>query len=346
MNADDVTALNEQLAAMARAGLPLDKGLESLARDLGRGNLKHVTEKLVVDLQAGMSLDEAIQNQGGKLPPYYGYLVAAGVRTGRLPEVLSTLTNYTKTISLTRGVILEALLYPAIVVLFGFAIFGFLIFYLLPQFDEIFTEFGISLPWITKSVLSVSRIDPLYLILPFAGLILATIAVYLGTRFTVEGRRLWAQFIYHIPVVGTLLRSARLASFTELLGMLVDHEVPLPEAFRVAGLACSEPIMARKARIIADDLTHGTPLAVALQHRGLVPEWMAWLSGSGERKSDLAGALKQVAVIYRRQVDARLAILRSVFPSFVIILTAGTLTTVFTLAVMLPLFKLLEGLSK
>ena len=37
MTADDLTALNEQIAAMARAGLPLDQGLAGLARDLGGG---------------------------------------------------------------------------------------------------------------------------------------------------------------------------------------------------------------------------------------------------------------------------------------------------------------------
>src|SRR2546421_2109362 len=46
MNADELVALNEQIAGMARAGLPLDQGLASLAREMSRGRLRRVTEAI------------------------------------------------------------------------------------------------------------------------------------------------------------------------------------------------------------------------------------------------------------------------------------------------------------
>ena len=53
MNNDDLITLNEEIAGMARAGLPLDQGLAALAREMGRGRLQQVTANLAADLQAG-----------------------------------------------------------------------------------------------------------------------------------------------------------------------------------------------------------------------------------------------------------------------------------------------------
>src|SRR5947199_5537935 len=94
MNPDDLIALNEEIAGMARAGLPLDQGLSALAREMGHGRLQKVTSAIADDLRAGRTLPEALERQEGRVPPYYAGLVAAGVRTGRVGEVLSTLTSY------------------------------------------------------------------------------------------------------------------------------------------------------------------------------------------------------------------------------------------------------------
>src|SRR5437879_8141976 len=88
LSADDLITLNEEIAGMARAGLPLDQGLAALAREMGAGRLQRVTATLADDLRAGHTLPEALARQGDRVPPFYAGLVAAGVRTGRVSEVL------------------------------------------------------------------------------------------------------------------------------------------------------------------------------------------------------------------------------------------------------------------
>jgi len=46
MSADDLIALNEQIAAMARAGLPLDQGLGKLGPRYGRGSLRTINKEI------------------------------------------------------------------------------------------------------------------------------------------------------------------------------------------------------------------------------------------------------------------------------------------------------------
>src|SRR6266496_5805088 len=80
LSADDLITLNEEIAGMARAGLPLDQGLAALAREMGRGRLQRVTKELAADLQEGRTLPEAFDRQGTRVPPFYAGLVSAGVR--------------------------------------------------------------------------------------------------------------------------------------------------------------------------------------------------------------------------------------------------------------------------
>jgi type II secretory pathway component PulF len=345
MNADELIALNEQIAGMARAGLPLDAGLYSLAKEMGHGRLRRLTQGIAADLSNGATLPEAVARRQKELPPYYANLITAGVRTGRLPEVLATLTTYAKTVAVTRTIVLDSLFYPIVVMTFAVVLLGALVFFVLPQFDAIFKDFNMRLPAITEWVLTIGR-NPIPVMTPIVLALLGLLVVWVVLRPTRKGQRLWAWVLYGIPLVGTLIRAARLSAFADLMAVLVEYELPLPEAFRLAGAATTDPLMAHDAEEIYGLLNEGATLSEALRGRGLLPEWVAWMAGAGERRGALAPTLRQIAELYRRQVEARAALLRTVLPSFMIIATAGLLVGVFAVTTMLPLVKLLEGLAR
>jgi type II secretory pathway component PulF len=346
MNVDDLITLNDEIAGMARAGLPLDQGLASLARDMGRGRLRRVTLALAEDLRAGHTLPEALARQKGKVPPFYAGLVAAGARSGRVAEVLATLTEYARTVANLRSILLDALFYPVIVIVFAFVLFGFLCVFVVPQFERIFHDFNLRLPYISQLFIGAAHHPVALLLVPTLAVIFFWMLVNVFLGYLGGGPGHWANFIYSIPVFGTLVRAARLAAFTELLGILVDNQLPLPEAFLLAGQASSEPIMAATAHHVHDELSQGRPLGEVLRGRGLVPEWVSWMTGLGEHRGNLGKALHQIAEMYRRQVEMRAALLRSLLPPFFIICTAGIFVSFFVFAMMLPLIKLIEGLSK
>lgn len=346
MNAEELITLNEEIAGMARAGLPLDQGLAALAREMGRGQLQQVTAAVADDLRAGRTLPEALDRQSGRVPPYYASLVSAGVRSGRIGEVLSTLTIYARSVADLRATITNALFYPALVVAFSFGLFGFLCFYLMPQFERIFADFGMNLPGVTKLAFLVGSRPVEFVLLPLGVLLVGGLLTRLLLKRTEGGRIAWARFVYALPVIGTLLRSSRLAAFSDLLGLLVENHVPLPEAFRLAGQASSDPLLVSASGQVERDLAQGQTLAQTLRERHLVPELILWMTGLGEQRGTLSKSLHQVAEVYRRQAEMRAALLRSLLPSLMIIFAAGVIVGFFILAIMMPLIKLLEGLSK
>jgi type II secretory pathway component PulF len=346
MNNEDLITLNEEIAGMARAGLPLEQGLAALARELGHGRLQKVTAQLSADLEAGHPLPEAIERQGKRMPPFYAGLIGAGIRAGRVDEVLATLTIYGRTVANLRTLIVDALWYPALVLAFGLFLFAGIVFYLLPYYDRSFREMGMQIPKITEVILIASREPVRFLILPAGVLIGGLILTYTVMRFTRGGRRRWARWLYAIPLLGTVMRSARLAAFTELLAILIDYELPLPQAFEMAGLASSDPIMAGAAREVVQDLQQGQPLGKVMHNRHLVPDLIAWMTAVGEQRGTLGKTLHHVAELYRRQVEMRAALLRTVLPPFLIIVIAGFFACFFVFVMVVPMIKLLEALSR
>jgi type II secretory pathway component PulF len=230
--------------------------------------------------------------------------------------------------------------------LFAFGLFAFASLIVVPQFEETFNAFQMRLPLTTQWLLLVGRIPIGAILAPV--LVLAVVIVLIGfvLRRTEHGRQRWARLLYVVPIFGTILRASRLAAFSDLLSILVEHEVPLPEAFSLAGAASSDPIMAGAVRRIEEDLKQGQPLGKALQGRGLIPEWVGWMISLGERRGTLGKTLHQVADTYRRQVEVRAAILKSFLPPLLIILVAGLFASFFVVALIAPMVKLLEALSK
>ncbi len=344
LTADDLAALNDEIAAMARAGLPLDQGLAHLAKEMGSGRLRLVTARLAADLHAGKTLPDALAAQGTSLPPFYGSLVAAGIRSGRLGDVLATLTLYARTLSELRATVINSLLYPCIILVLSFGLlFTWLVIWG-PQFQKTYHDFRLRLPWATEMLFKF--IDHPYIILGVpAGILLAVVVAALVLRRSENGRLRVAKIIYAIPLVGTLVHSARLAAFVDLLGILVDHKVPLPEAFRLASAASSDPLLRVGATRVCDKLDRGETLAIGLRDERLVPDFLAWMAGMGERNQRLADTLRQTAAFYRKQAETRASLFRTVFPAVALIAVAIFVVTFVVIVLIAPMLGLIDGLS-
>jgi general secretion pathway protein F len=346
LSAEELIALNEEIAGMARAGLPLDQGLAALAREMGRGRLKDVTRQLAADLSAGYPLPEALKRQDGRLPPYYAALLSAGVRSGRIGDVLGTLTLYARSLGDFRSSIITAMIYPTVILVLGLAMALFVALTVIPSVADLFDKLHLKLPLLTRGLLFIGENWVYTLATPAALVVAVPVLCRLVLRRSYVGRMWWARFVYAVPVVGTLIRSARLAAFTDLLGILVDQSIPLPEALQLAARACSDPLLAEGAVQVEKDLAQGMPLGEALRKDRLVPDLVVWMTRFGERQGTLGSTLHHLAQLYRRQAEVRAALLRTVVPPILILGIAGVMVVLFVIGLVSPMFGVLDGLSK
>ena len=100
---DQLLALNEEIAALVRAGVPLDRGLLEAGRDV-RGRLGRIAGVLGRRLNRGEGLAEALEAERRAIPPLYRAVVEAGARAGRLPAALEGMARYIRGVSDARAI--------------------------------------------------------------------------------------------------------------------------------------------------------------------------------------------------------------------------------------------------
>ena len=149
---------NQQLASLTKAGIPLEKGLRELSKDVASRPMRKLIDSIAIDLEAGMSIERAFEKRKQHIPPLYARMLKAGVETGRLSEMLTSLNRHIEITNQTRRIVFEAMAYPAVIFFMASVIMTFMMLFLIPKFEGIIKEMlgGDQLPALTQFVLSLS----------------------------------------------------------------------------------------------------------------------------------------------------------------------------------------------
>ena len=346
MNPETLAALSDEMAALARAGLPLDRGLAALSVELGGDSVGRACRDLSRLLSEGKPIDAAMAEALKAAPPHVAALVRSGVASGKLAESLTRLGEHARLRSRLSAVVLDSLFYPAIVMAFGLAILAFLGSFVIPRFMKIFADFGMRIPWMTQALFSLSEHSvAVFLIAPVC-LVITILLLRLALMATDPGKRAWCRITGAVPVWGKMQRQVNLALLYDLLGLLVTAEVPLAEALRLAGEASPDPVLRHAANEASKDLEAGKPLEPSIRDHKLGTAWAAWIAGVGASQGKLAEQLDLLRDTSMRMAEWRASWLRAVLPPVLLVFVAGGGIGLFLLSLFLPMFTLVEGLSK
>jgi general secretion pathway protein F len=342
LNGDESLELTAQLSGLARAGLPLSTSLAALAEEMPRGRLRRAMAELARGLEEGRPLDEAIADQGGRIPPQLRGLVAAGARSGRLGEVLGEFSQYaTIGVELRRRLRLN-LAYPAMSLLVTVAVFAFVGMVVVPQFEAIFNDFGIPLPGVTIVLIELARrTSTMWWTLMSIGL--AGVAVVAGAYLflpTATVRGLMAR----LPILGGVWRWSALSEFCHWLGLLLENRLPMPEALRLAGEGVQNSGLRAASRQMAGGVEDGQTLAQAMADSRPFPPRLSRLILWGEKRGTLPEVLHMIGEMFAARASAHSSFAAAALSvaCFVLILFGVGLIV---LGLMLPMVSLIARLS-
>ena len=364
---DELLALNEEIAALTRAGVPLEQGLAALGSDMP-GRLGAIATVLAERAGRGEPLLQVLAEQSGRLPPVYRAVVEAGLRAGRLPAALEAVAASLRRLAETRRGILAASIYPLLVVMVACALFAFFCRQIAPTLAGTFQAFGIPSRPVFVIWSSCGKWAGYWgTLVPLAILMLAVTWWYQSRRAAIAGPRRSAWLLGWLPWVGETLQCSQTATFAEVLALLVENRVPLPTGLVLAGEACGDPRLLAAARHLAEHLQRGEVLgattnlrsvpglsssadsAVGQANRGRhaaeLPPLLHWLMSAGDRQGALLPALRHAAETYRRRAEQRADMVRVFLPVVLTVVIGGSVTALYALNLFLPYVSLLRHLS-
>ncbi len=152
-----LTLFTRQLSTLQDAGLPLLRSLQILESQMKPGLLKNVLIEVVEDVEGGASLSDAFGKHPRAFNTLYVKMVHAGEIGGVLDIILQRLSEFMEKSERLKRRIKGAMIYPIGVVLFAILIVTFIMWFIVPKFEEIFLDFGVALPMITTKLIETSR---------------------------------------------------------------------------------------------------------------------------------------------------------------------------------------------
>jgi type II secretory pathway component PulF len=321
--------LSRQISDLTRAGLPLAAGLAALSEELPPGRLRKSIKDLARALEAGTPLDQAIGDQEERIPPPLRGIVVAGVRSGRIGDVLARFSSFAGLgVDLKRRLVLS-LVYPVLLLVITTGLFYFASTFAVRQFERIFMDFGIPLPGLTIFIIQGARVANL-LWGPFGFVIMCLVVTWLAARLllkTTVRRSLSTQ----LPLFGPIWAATRLAEFCHLLALLLEGQLPLPEALRLTGEGLQDSSMDRACAIMAREVESGRSFAQAMTKLWRFPPGLPRLLGWAENQMALSEVLHLAGVLFETQARSRATL-------------AGTTVTIVCVVLVLALVLVIPGL--
>jgi general secretion pathway protein F len=335
---EQLVALNDEIASLVRGGMPLELGLDELGQD-ATGGLKQITQALTARMQNGASLAEALEGEQQRLPPTYRTVVTAGLRAGRLPAALEAVSNYARELIDLRRQISLALLYPIIVVALAYVLFVVFVGHMVERFRETYEVFGIRVPWLLSQASQVTEwamqwwwVFPLFL------LVLVLWWMASGGAHVLSFRGI-TQPLAWIPFVDAISRHYRRANFAELLAMMIEQQVPLNEALRLAAEATGDARLNWSGRQLAEAIERGDAALGGQKHRFGLPPFLYWVLSCGQTGPELVRLLRHAASISRRKALDLSRWFRTLFPIVTAIVIGGGVTALYALSLFGPLVQ-------
>ena len=340
---DQLAQFTHQLATLLGAGQPLDRALGILLDLPESERARKLIARVRDRVRGGNTLSASLDEEHGVFPKLYISLVRAGEAGGSLEETLRRLTDYLERAQALRGSIVNALIYPAFLLVGVLGSLVLLLAYVVPQFVPIFQDMQVPIPWITEVVLALGNALQAWWWL----ILLLLVAGALGWRARLRdplARLAWHRKLLGLRVLGPLLSKVETARIARTLGTLLKNGVPLLGSLTIARQVTGNRALDQALIDAHEQVKGGAGLSLALGQSRLFPRLAMQMVQVGEEAGQLDGMLLKVADTFelesRRAIDRLLAAL---VPALTIVMTV--LVAFIMAAILLPLLSLTNNIQ-
>jgi type II secretory pathway component PulF len=334
----EVADMTAQLAIMTQSGLDLSSALSSLAAQCERPALAEVLRDINELVHGGNTLSEALKAYPEVFDGAYVATVAAAEASGKMAQVLKQLSQMQRSELRLRQSIKGLMTYPVMLTLISTSVISILVVFVLPRFKEIFDQYEVALPILTRMLLGVAGELKLrwWFWLPAIG---GSITGLVMWRFTLAGRRRVDGWFIYLPVIRNVTRPLLTGRTCTLLGLLLQSGVPLLEGLRLCKQAVGNSVFQDLMADVCDSVVNGHGMGTVLAEAEIVPQSAREMLATGERTGNLAEVAQLLGLYYEEEAENRMKQFVRLFEPLITVVM-GAVVAMVVLSVMLPIFDL------
>jgi len=338
VSADDLVLFCRQLATLLGAGVSILKSLQIISKQVSSRKLQIIIKDLEKNMEAGLSLHEAMAKHSKIFPELWVNLTESGEASGNLAMILSRLAGYLERNAAFRAKVISALIYPVILFIAGIGALTFLMVKIIPTFATLFSGFNMTLPFLTRILILISNFIRKFilLILISIGFIIFLFRRYIKTK---AGRKRYEKFIFNLPLFGEFFRILVAEKFTAGIATLLESGVPILYSLEISEHSVDNLTLSEIIKNIKDDVRSGKSLSQPLEKSGFFEPMAVQMVMVGEEIGELPEMLKKINKFYQEYIDTFLTRFTSMFEPIMLIFM-GVIIGIMVIGMFLPIFQI------
>jgi type IV pilus assembly protein PilC len=328
------------MAGLLRSGLTLHTSLSLLHSQSNKWD-KKTLGSLLEGIEEGTPLSVLLRKH--HFHPMVPAMVMVGEASGNLSASFSRLGDYYAHRHEWRQKVTSALLYPCIVAGVMILVSLFVLYGILPRFENLYLNLGFSLPEQTRRLFVLtSRVRN---VLPWIFLILSLLPLlpFLLRRMILSRFPAAAEILFFLPGIRTVWRMWISFRLADSLSVMASNGVPLLQILATCESSARLSLERKVVRQIKDRILSGETLTESLRSQFWIDPLLVHSVHAAEASGDLAGicgfASKELENDLQRIVQR---LVQLVEPS--IIVGLGAMIGFIVLAVVLPMLQMVQSI--
>lgn len=308
----EISSFCQQINMIVKAGFPTYYGISILIEDTTDEAAKALYQKIYEPMETGACLYDAL-SATGVFPNYMLQMIRVGEQTGRLEEVLNSLTTYYEREASIRAGIRQAVTYPLIMSVMMLAVILVIITNVVPIFADVYAELGSGLTGTAKVLMDLSNFLNQYLLVFIIGIIGLFVVAFLFSK-TAPGRA----FIEKRGI-SLSLASGR---FANCMYLALSSALDTDKGFELAEELVDNKHMQSRIRHCRELIHQGESFAKALLTSGVFSNMYSSLIHIGYKTSSMDDVMFNISKAYENETDEKLRHFVSLLePTLIIILS-------------------------
>jgi len=335
----EMVFFGEQMSTLIGGGIPLVRALSLLSEHAENKALGAVLSAVTKEVSAGGAFHKALEKHPKVFDDIWVSLVQAGEVSGQLPAVLRQITAYSESQENVKSKIVTAVSYPAVLFTMSMGVLVYFIFYIVPVFADIFKDFGLTLPIVTRMVLLVSHILTKYFVLMLVAGIGGVFAfrAYIATP---PGRLTWNHIQFNLPLFGALMKAMAIERMLTTMATLIRSGVSILNAVSVLEGAFKKNLIFQGAlKQAKNDIASGRSISESFKKTGIFPPMVTEMMWMGEESGKLPDIIVVLSKYYQEQIDQWLRRFSAMIDP-ILVVGVGGIVAVIVMSIFMPIFQL------
>ncbi len=311
----------EALYDLTSSGLSAGEAVRLLSVRVKAPRLRALSEGLWEQLSEGVPLSRAMGNFPAVFDASIVNLIAAGEATGSLNDTLARIiAHLVERREMTRQ-LLNALAYPAILMLVASGLILFFLFFLLPRLQGLLDALGADMPMSTKILIGASTFLLHYGVFVLLAIVLAAVSFW-RWRNVERGRLRTDGWLIELPLVGRFVGTRTVLEFSQTLSVLLENGITASEALQMTERQITNRVHRAAFAEARARVLEGESLSASLARTGAFPDLVLDRLAVGENTGNVAPSLRQIGQAHQKMLSQQLSL-------FTNVITTGALIGVF-----------------